>query len=272
MANEPQTQVDPLIERAKQGNKQTLRYSRSRFLMTWLGIALLALLTSVALLVAIRASTTNFEQTQDIARVADTTATAAAEDTDDVVAYLRGEQGIPGVPGADGVDGTPGQPSSEPGPEGPRGNPGDPGPAGTAGAPGAVGPTGAFGALGPVGPTGDVGPKGETGDKGERGDDGPAGAQGPPGVPGTPGPPFVPRTQTSVGASARADQARAVANATCPEGFVSGGGYAIDPSDPGLIVTASAPVGTNGWSVTVERLSLPPGTQWQVLVFAICVT
>ena len=51
-----------------------------------------------------------------------------------------------------------------------------------------------------------------------------------------------------------------------------GGGFALVPSDPGLIVTASSPVGNTGWNATVEELSLPAGTAWQVLVFAVCVS
>jgi hypothetical protein len=44
------------------------------------------------------------------------------------------------------------------------------------------------------------------------------------------------------------------------------------PSDPGLEITASSPVGTTGWSATADLLSLPPGTNWQLLTFAICVS
>ena len=67
------------------------------------------------------------------------TATAAKTQSEETVAYLRGDQGIPGVPGANGQDGTPGQPSSQPGPPGTAGAKGDTGAAGQAGTPGTTG-------------------------------------------------------------------------------------------------------------------------------------
>jgi hypothetical protein len=44
------------------------------------------------------------------------------------------------------------------------------------------------------------------------------------------------------------------------------------PNDPGIIVTASSPVGNTGWSATATELSLPAATAWQILVFAVCVS
>lgn len=272
-----------LTDQLQKGNKQTLHYSRSRFLMTWLALGLLAILIGITMLVALRQADTNLQQTDDIARVANTTADAAVEDTDQIVAYMRGEQGIPGVPGANGVDGSPGLPgeSGTPGPEGPPGDPGEigaQGPAGSTGSIGAVGPQGpqgAFGALGPVGPTGADGAKGEKGDKGDegaRGAEGPTGPAGPPGAQGPPGDPHQLRSQIAVGQSANDTAAHKVANANCPAGTtIAGGGWANVPSDPGIVVSASSPVGTSGWSATADVLSLPPGTNWQILAFAICV-
>ena len=102
-----------------------------------------------------------------------------------------------------------------------------------------------------------------------QGQVGPPGAQGPPGAPG---PPFQPTTFTVLGQSANSPDSPKSANATCPSGFISGGGFAVVPSDPGLILTASAPVGTTGWSATVVELSFPAAENWQVLAFAVCVS
>ena len=261
-----------------------MHYVRSRFLWTWLAIGCLALLTGFALVLATQTAETNLKQTDDIARLAkqtstqaDTTATAAKEQSDQTVAYLRGEQGIPGVPGSNGVDGTPGQLSSVAGPPGPKGADGEagsPGTPGTTGTAGPVGPSGAFGAIGPVGPTGNTGPPGENGSngaKGEKGDPGedgtagaagaagPAGAQGPPGPAGPTGPPGAGSNVTvnsSTTAAATPSDTTAIKNltATCPNGRISGGGFAVIPNDPGIIVTASTPVGVTGWQATATVL------------------
>ena len=114
-----------IYEQVSQQNEEVLGYSRKRFLGTWLAIALLAILICLLALTSLRTASTNLDQNEDIARVANKTADEASASTDDITAYLRGEQGIPGVPGANGADGTPGQPSSEPGPEGPKGAKGD---------------------------------------------------------------------------------------------------------------------------------------------------
>ena len=295
MANETDNKPDfnQLADQVQKGTQQTLHYSRSRFNMTWLAMGLLTILIGFTLLLAIRTADTNLEQTDDIARVANTTADSAKEQSDQTVAYMRGEQGIPGVPGTSGEDGTPGLPgesgTGEPGPEGPPGDPGEmgsQGPAGSTGSVGAVGPQGpqgVFGTIGPVGPTGakgEAGAKGEKGDKGDegaRGNEGPSGppgaqgAQGPQGPPGTP-PPFQVTTTIAVGQSANDTTTPKTANATCTTGRASGGGFAVAPSDPGIIVTASSPVGNTGWSATAEVLSLPAGTNWQLLAFVVCVS
>ena len=280
MATETENKPDfgQLADQIQHGNKQVLHYSRSRLLATWLAVALLAILTSVALILALRNADTNLEQTDDIARVASTTADQAQADTDDITAYLRGEQGIPGVPGANGVDGTPGLPggSGEPGPTGDRGDTGSAGPAGPVGIAGPQGPQGAFGSIGPVGPTGatgEPGADGAKGDEGARGAEGPTGPAGPQGPPGAAGASSVPNTSVAIGQSISDPNEPKSAVATCPSGSrASGGGYALVPSDPGLIVTASSPVGNTGWNATVEELSLPAATNWQVLVFAVCVS
>ena len=267
--------------------RKPLDYSRRRFLWTWLAVGVLAIMTGIALISAGRTAETNLEQTDDIARVADQTADAAQASTDQVVSFLRGEQGIPGVPGANGEDGTPGQPgtgASEPGRQGAKGDQGEPGsqgppgttggsgPAGSMGQPGSIGLTGTVGEAGPKGEDGAAGPRGEPGSNGKEGAAGPAGPQGAQGAQGPPGvtPPLT--TSIAVGQSANDTTTPKTAQASCASGRATGGGYALVPSDPGLIVTASSPVGNTGWNATAEQLSLPPGTSWQLLVFAVCIT
>ena len=116
--------TDELLEQISANTRETLRYARLRFLGTWLCLGLLAMLTGLAIVLATETAKTNLEQTNDIARVSSDTADAAKKQSEDTVAYLRGEQGIPGVPGANGKNGTPGQPSSEPGPKGEPGREG----------------------------------------------------------------------------------------------------------------------------------------------------
>ena len=118
--NKPPT-TNELLKQISDNTQAALRYARMRFLGTWLAVGLLALLTCIALLLASENAKTNLKQTNDIANVAHDTADEARAQSDQTVAYLRGEQGIPGVPGANGKDGTPGQPSSTPGPAGPTG-------------------------------------------------------------------------------------------------------------------------------------------------------
>ena len=215
---------------------------------------------------------TDLEQTEDIAMVADSNAKEAQATNEDVVAYLRGEQGIPGVPGANGQEGTPGQPSSKSGPQGEPGARGEAGLTGPAGAFGPVGPTGVAGASGTSGEAGEAGAKGERGEqgaKGEKGDEGARGAEGPAGAQGPPGvtPPLT--TTVAINATANDPNEPKQVTAQCAQGRAVGGGFAVVPSDPGIIVTASAPNG-NGWNATAEELSLPTATNWQLLVFAVC--
>lgn len=119
------------------------------------------------------------------------------------------------------------------------------------------------------GAQGAQGPKGEKGDEGPRGPEGPAGPAGPQGPPGV-----TPPLSTSItfAASPNNTTTPKVVTATCPAGRATGGGFAVAPSDPGIIPTASSPVGNNGWSATAEVLSLPAGTNWQLLAFVVCIT
>ena len=238
--------------------RKPLDYSRRRFLGTWLALGTLAILTGVALTLAIRNADTNLEQTDDIARVAQSTADGAQESTDDVVRFLRGEQGIPGVPGANGEDGTPGQPgaSAQPGDRGrrarrvPRASRGHPvqRPERTARDDGGTRQhrpdrhRGSAGTEGPAGRGRHRRPARRTRLNGKEGAAGPAGPQGAQGPPGSPGPPGgAPNTSIAVGSSANDTTTSKSVQVTCPAGRASGGGYAVVPSDPGLIVTASSP-------------------------------
>ena len=278
MEDEKPKTVDDLFKEISRQGTQTLRYTRMRLLGTWMAIALLAVLTAVTLIATDRNAQTDLDQTEEIAVLASNNADAATvdanqatADTDEITAYLRGEQGIPGVPGENGEDGSPGLPS-EPGPRGPQGLNGDPGPSGPMGP---LGPSGSTGTSGPPGTPGipghlgEQGPAGPEGPAGPRGDTGPAGPAGPA---GPPGPSTPPTTTIALGQSANDPNTPKTANANCPTGRASGGGFAIAPSDPGLIVTASSPVGTTGWSVTVEELSFPAADSWQALVFVTCVS
>jgi hypothetical protein len=284
---QPKQTVEGLLDRIVAGTREIMRYMRNRFLWTWLAIACLALLTGFALIIATRTAETNLKQTDEIAQLANHTADAAAEQADATTAYLKGEQGIPGVPGANGVDGSPGQPSSEPGPAGPAGSPGargEPGTPGSNGTPGSTGLAGVNGPLGPVGPAGTngndgaPGTPGTQGHEGEQGPVGPIGPQGPPGPAGPQGetgpagPPASVTTAITFAASANDTAAHKAVTATCPSGRASGGGFAIVPADPGIIPSASSPVGNTGWSATADVLSLPAGTNWQILAFVTCIS
>ena len=275
------TETDPndLLQQISDNTAKALRYSRLRFLATWLALGLLAILTCAALIAASRGAQTDLQHTEDIAQVADENAAEAQQSTDDVVKYLRGEQGIPGVPGANGVDGTPGQPSSEPGPagsDGPKGDTGAMGPIGPTGPQGAAGTVTTSGGTGSEGNTGSTGPKGDTGPagaKGDTGEAGPAGTDGKDGAAGPQGPPGVTppiNSTVAIASSANDPNEPKQVTAQCASGRVTGGGFALAPSDPGIIVTASAPNG-NGWNVQAEELSLPAATNWQLLTFAVCV-
>ena len=104
----------------------TLQYSRHRFLWTWAALSLFGLLTAAAIGLALVNAKTNFDQTDELTRVAQADADQAQADTDEIGAYLRGETGLPGVPGSNGEDGSPGLPGAggEPGQAGDGGPPG----------------------------------------------------------------------------------------------------------------------------------------------------
>jgi hypothetical protein len=300
---EERPSVESLLDKIIDSTRNVVHYMRQRFLWTWFAIGLLAILTSFALILATRTAETNLKQTDDIAKIANTTADSAKAQSDQTTAYLKGEQGIPGVPGANGVDGTPGQPSSVAGPPGPAGPKGSDGSAGSTGPPGStgsagpMGPTGAFGAIGPVGPTGatgEAGPAGEKGatgvpgatgaqgDTGTQGNKGDTGAQGPKGDVGPQGPAGPVGPQGPVGAAPTITTATVAASspndaspqknvtATCATGKVTGGGYAILPATSEIVPTTSSTNG-NGWQVTANASSSFTGT-WQVLALATCTT
>lgn len=275
------TELDDLYSQLARQNKEAMRYTRMRLLATWLAVALLAVLTGVTLIATGQNTQTDIQQTEDIARVANTTADHASAQADQTTAYLKGDTGIPGVPGSNGQDGSPGLPSSEPGPKGEAGPKGDTGTMGAAGPSGTAGPVGLSGSAGPNGPAGSAGTdgtageqgaQGPKGDKGDQGAQGPAGAQGPPGPQGPAGPPGFNTTTIIAAASANDTTATKSVQATCTTGRASGGGFATVPSDPGIDVSASSPVGNTGWNATADVLSLPAGTNWQLLVFVTCVS
>ena len=272
---------DDLAGDFEEATRESLHYSRHRFLWTWLALGLLAFATGVLFLLADRQQDVNNDQAEDIAMLADDKATKAQNQTDDVVKYLQGEQGIPGVPGADGEVGSPGLPAmGERGPAGPVGPPGPqgvqglPGPSGegvftTSGAEGVAGPQGPQGAAGAAGVKGDPG---EAGPRGAAGQDGQPGAMGPAGPQGPPGAAPTLTTTIAVGTSANDTTPTKQVSVQCPAGRATGGGFATVPADPGIIPQASSPVGNTGWNATAVVLSLPAGTTWQLLVFATCAT
>ena len=206
--NTPPPSLNTLLDQIGVQGKRALRYSRTRFLGTWFAIAVLAMLTGFALLLAEQTANRQDDAARALSANASHKAKTAQESTDQIVLYLQGKQGIPGVPGANGQDGAPGQPGSipselPPGPRGPQGHPGPRGPLGEAGLPGAdglTGPTGFPGEAGPAGPigvpgatgaigaTGLNGTTGATGEKGAQGSQGDAGATGGAGPVGPAGP------------------------------------------------------------------------------------
>ena len=150
------------------------------------------------------------------------------------------------------------------------------GAAGTQGSSGTAGEAGQRGAQGPQGERGAAGQPGSQGEQGVQGPQGVEGLQGQPGARGAPGPQGppgpVPTTFTVFGASANDPGSPKTANATCPSGTISGGGFAFVPVRSRPDLDASAPVGNTGWAVTVEELSLPAAENWQLLAFAVCVS
>jgi hypothetical protein len=277
---EPPEDFDKLADLASDNATSALQWTRKRFLLTWFVGALLALATGISLW-----------QANEASNDADDAAALAAEKSDHVVAYMRGEQGITGVPGANGEDGSPGLPGSsgapgEEGPEGPagpagaKGETGAAGPAGQNGATGSPGLTGAQGengaqgAQGETGTKGDKGSTGNTGDKGEtgaRGDKGDTGAQGDPGAVGAQGPQGPPGPANIRAAFAVSDSNPndvKSANAVCPNGTaVISGGYTLQgPASISITVVATQ---NNGWFVQAQETD-PVLTDWSLAVFALC--
>ena len=278
--------LDPedLADQIDAQTRRTLEYGRHRFLWTWLAVALLAILTSVSLILAANTAKHQNENVKLTADTAKTQADATAASNEEITKYLKGEQGIPGVPGANGKDGAPGQPGSvpselPPGPTGPKGAtgaagpPGEPGAAGTpgeTGTAGAAGLAGAAGASGEIGAKGATGAKGETGGRGDPGPPGPAGAVGPTGPAGPAAPPLATQTITAVSAFDALLDKQVTAN--CPAGTtLTGGGFRWVPTSPLIVVVASFPQG-NGWFVEARGDALPAGTAWDLTAFAVCTT
>jgi hypothetical protein len=291
MASED-TRAADLLDKATE--QQTAHNTNKRFYWTWLLGGLVALMSAIAIILGVNASDENADQAKLIAE-------SAQQQTDDISAYLRGEQGLPGVPGANGESGTPGLPgqSGEPGPQGPEGPPGPPGDRGEQGAPGQtgsagpIGPngtsgqTGSVGATGPAGQPGERGAQGSTGARGAQGQSGPDGNPGPVGATGTqgmPGPsgpqgPPGPAGTVSAGISTADSAIDGISvkrvSAQCGLGSaVIGGGWTVTPeADPlqpqnQVYANLSQPSG-NGWLVQVEATTLN-ATNWGIRVFAIC--
>ena len=292
----PPPDAQELLERGTEAAQASAQGTRRRFLFTWLGLGLLGLLTGIALWQAGRNADDIDANARALSEEAKKDAAVAQQSSDDVVSYLRGETGIPGVEGADGQDGTPGLPGSagEPGEPGPRGEPGtagepgSDGPQGLTGMQGGQGLTGSSGSQGPAGAPGVEGERGQAGEEGARGAAGAAGVDGTPGAPGAagtqgpqgpagpagpagpPGPAGAANTTTTAATSSSDPTDTKNVQAFCPDGRVTGGGFAVVPADPGIIVSASTPIGTNGWQVTAVELSLPEDTPWQLFAFALC--
>jgi hypothetical protein len=282
-----------LLDQIGYQTKQSLHYSRRRFLGTWLVVAILAILTSVSLIVAVNTAYRQNKQTHTVAVNASDTADSAQANTEKIFLYLEGKQGIPGVPGANGKDGTPGLPSSTPGPQGAKGAKGakgaagEPGAAGEAGSPGAAGPTGAAstipGPTGPIGPNGStglngaIGPIGPDGPPGKQGDIGPRGPTGPPGPTGPTGPqgpagPSSPNKPIIVVTTPSPNDSIPIKDVTavCPTGSVlTGGGYHYEPASPFIVPVASEPSG-NGWRVSTSVSNNGVVGFYQLTVFALC--
>jgi hypothetical protein len=279
MADAPTEEHDPEAQKLYDEGVVAIKHPKldHRFYTTWLLIAVLALMSSVALIIS--------TQTQnDVAQNAKATADHASAQSDQVVAYMRGEAGIPGVPGSNGEDGQPGLPGSkgatgpkgETGPAGaagPKGDQGAEGAAGTAGSAGAVGEAGSPGAtgeVGPQGPEGPPGPEGKQGPKGAdganglggpKGDTGPVGPQGPAGPAGVVNPQFIGAVNGPNPVSPK------TVIATCPAGTKAiGGGFTVPA---GVEVLSSNSV-VDGWDVTAIATTIAPDAAWSVNATAVC--
>lgn len=290
---DPKPNPDELLDQIHTMTSQTLKYSRARFLATWLAVALLACLTSLALVIAANTARRQNDAVQVSADSAKVTADTAVASNEEIVKYLKGEQGIPGVPGANGKNGAPGQPGSvpsdlPPGPAGPKGEKGSPGTQGPAGASGVDGLTGQMGATGlsgtpgTAGETGQAGATGPAGPKGDKGDTGPVGLQGPEGISGPIGPPGpagpagaagVTHTQVIVATSpGSATTGNQNVTATCPAGMMRlGGGFDTSPTTTQIAILLSLPgIGTQDWTVVAGNNGLAPGTAWSVQAYVVC--
>ena len=280
----PEPEANKLLDRLQSNTRDALHYARSRFLGTWLALSLLALVAGLSFWLGLKNASDQNDLTHDVAMTADETANKGAEQSDQILRYLKGEEGIPGVPGANGEDGTPGQPGSEgiPGDPGERGPPGEQGtqggegPQGPSGS-GITGPTGAVGPMGEAGlpgPPGGAGPKGDTGaqgnigDTGARGQTGTAGADGTVGPQGPAGPPQT-FSVTSATAPSSTVSPKTIQVSCLGAGQVVGGGYTTEPQTA-LRLVASWPQGPQTWTVIVENDAFPPDVSWSVTAWAVC--
>ena len=279
--------ANELLDEINRNTHQTLKYSRRRFLGTWLAVALMSILIALALWLSVNTAHRQNQTAHLTASSAKETAKGAQESTDQIVLYLQGKQGLPGVPGANGKNGAPGQPGSvpselPPGPKGDTGARGAAGPAGSAGPAGAAGTPGADGTTGPAGPsgaageTGSAGEKGPTGEagakgeKGEKGATGATGAQGPPGAPGPQGPAGLTKVQTVIATSANNDAPVKQVTATCPTGTLPlGGGFQWVPTTEQIAAVASFPQG-NGWFIEVHTVGLTTTLTWETTAYVVC--
>lgn len=289
--DQPTEEHDPEVQELYDEGVLAIKHPHldRRFYFTWLVIAVLALMSSVALIVSTRAQKDVAVSAQNAAETANVKADENAASNEEITKYLKGEQGIAGVPGANGKDGSPGQPGSipadlPPGPTGPKGATGSAGAAGAAGvmgeaglegAAGAPGPAGSVGTAGEVGATGEIGPVGPQGPKGEPGVNGIAGNKGDPGPVGPQGPqgPAGPigtlKAVAIVAASPNDATPQKNVQAVCPAGStITGGGYALLPATAEIVPTTTSSVG-NGWQVTANASAAFTGP-WQALAIAMC--
>lgn len=287
----PTEEHDPEVQELYDEGVHAIKHPQldRRFYITWLVIAVLALMSSVALIASSRVQKDVAQSAKLTAETANVKADANTASNEEITKYLKGEQGIPGVPGANGKNGAPGQPGSvpedlPPGPPGPKGSTGAtgaagvmgeaglegaagaPGPAGNAGIAGEAGATGEVGPVGPQGPKGDKGVDGVNGIAGNKGDPGAIGPQGPQGPAGPIG---TLKAVAIVAASPNDATPQKNVQAVCPAGStITGGGYALLPATAEIVPTTTSSVG-NGWQVTANASAAFTGP-WQALAIAMC--
>lgn len=288
--DQPTEEHDPEVQELYDEGVHAIKHPSldRRFYFTWLVIAVLALMSSVALIASSRVQKDVAESAKMTADTANVKADANTASNEEITKYLKGEQGIAGVPGANGKDGAPGQPGSipadlPPGPTGPKGSTGASGAAGPAGeaglegTAGAPGPAGNAGAAGIPGEIGEQGPKGDKGDKGDPGVNGLAGNKGDPGAVGPTGPQGpagvsgIANVQTVVATSAsNANPGNKNVSVVCPEGTkVLGGGFDTSPTTFQIVTLLSIPSG-NGWDVVAAPNGLDPTVSWSAIAYALC--